>query len=827
VNDLTLDEKAALTSGSDMWSVPGVERLGLAPVLTTDGPNGVRGSDIAGRAAPATCLPCGVAVGASWDPALAERLGAVLGAQARGIGARFLLAPTVNLPRSPLWGRSFECYSEDPLLSGRLAVGFVKGVQSQGVAATVKHLVCNETEHERMSISSEVDARTLRELYLLPFELAVTEGGARAVMTSYNRLNGRWCAEDEQLLTGVLRGEWGFQGIVMTDWWAVGSTVGSAEAGLDLQMPGPGRWFGAALAHAVQRGDVDEALLDAVVDRRLRVQRDLESTVPVPVEDAQALAREAAVEGTVLLTNAGLLPLDRDRLRILAVIGPNADRAVIMGGGSAGLVPEHLTSPLAALRAVLPDVQIDHAPGCVIDKVLPVAQLDLTVDYFAQPDLSGPVVHRAQRQDAAVLHLRESPAEPVPFASFSFRAVGTLTPEVSGDHEFSLVEFGRARVLVDGVVVVDGTTTDLAPGDAFYGFGSEEMRVAVPLLAGVSAEVVVEWVPGEATAVRGARLGHRPPVRADLLEQAVALAARADAVVLVVGTDAEWESEGNDRTSLHLPGDQDALVRRVTSANARTAVVVNAGAPVAMDWADAAGAVLQVWFGGQEMGPALADVLLGDAEPGGRLPVSVPERLEHGPAYGSFPGANGRTPYAEGLLAGYRWYDTRRLPVRFPFGHGLGYTTFDVSAPRVVAGAATGEAVMVAVDVTNTGSRPGAEVVQLYVQPVAPRLPRARKELKAFAKVRLQPGERREVALELPPRAFAYWDDAEPDRAAVQSRQVLPRPASLEGSWDVPGWRVDPGAYVLEVARSAADTLHAATVVLHGDRVRLSKAQAS
>ena len=822
LQQLTVREKALLSAGLDMWTVPGVKRLGIEPLTMTDGPNGVRGNGMPGEATPATCIPCGAAVGATWDPDLARRLGSLLGTQARAIGARVLLAPTVNLPRSPLWGRSFECYSEDPLLSGLLAAGFVRGTQAQGVMATVKHLVANETEHERMTISSEVDPRTLRELYLLPFELAIREGGALGVMTSYNRLNGSYCSEDKHLLSDVLRGEWGFEGLVMTDWWAVGATVTSARAGLDIQMPGPGRWYGEALADAVEAGSVSPEVLDASVRRRLHVQRTLTSRELGGMEDPSALSREAAAAGSVLLTNRGVLPLHAASLKRLAVIGPNADRAVIMGGGSAGMNPEHRTSPLAALRTALPaHIDISYAQGCVIDKLLPMAELDLTVEFYSTSDLSGPVAHKAQHNDGALLYLHQTPAETVPFDSFSFRATGTLTPTESGQHTLSVVQCGQARVSVDGHVVLDGWSSAVPRDDAFYGFGSEELHAEVALTAGVAVEILVEWIPGDATALKGLRLGHRGPMNPHLMDEAVAAARAADVVVLVVGTDGDWESEGYDRDDLNLPGDQDELVCRVIAANPQTVVVVNAGAPVALDWARDAGAILQVWFGGQEMAAALADVILGDVEPGGRLPVTMPLKLEHGPSYGSFPGDNGRTPYREGLLAGYRWYDTRQLPVSFPFGHGLSYTTFEIGPPRAEHEAEAGCALRIDVEVTNTGDRPGSEVVQVYVQPLETRVARPHKELKAFRKVHLDPRQSRTITLELGPRAFAYWDDAEPDRAELQARLDRTRPDALEGSWEKPGWRVDPGRYVVHVARSAERTDHHHVVELTGNSCRV------
>ncbi|HEY2301938.1 MAG TPA: glycoside hydrolase family 3 C-terminal domain-containing protein [Acidimicrobiales bacterium] len=726
VTALTLDEKASLTAGADLWSTVAIERLGIPKVWMTDGPNGARGPSLPGEgSAVSTCVPCGTALAATWNPALIEEVGALLGGEARRKGCRILLAPTVNMHRSPLAGRNFECYSEDPLLAGKVAAAFIRGVQSRGVAATVKHFAGNEAESERMTVSSEIDERTLREIYLLPFELAVREGGTLGVMTAYNRLNGRYCSEQAELLTGMLRDEWGFEGVVMTDWFALGSTVGSARAGLDLEMPGPGRIFGPALAAAVRAGQVEESTLDGQIRRLLTVMARVgclddapaatpagarrspgaaptSPTVPTGPDSTRtgtaaglsprALPRVAAAEAIVLLANNGVLPIDPTTLRTVAVVGPNADRAQIMGGGSAALNAEHLITPLDAVRARLGDsVVVVHEPGCAVVRTTP--------------------------------------------------------------------PFGRA--------------------------GPEPPR---------------------------------PPSPSDpeLLGRAAAAVAAADIAVVVVGTDDTWESEGRDRASMALPGAQDELVRRLTEVDPNVVVVVNAGAPVSMDWAGRAGAVLQVWFGGQDMAEALVDVLTGATDPGGRLPVTLPERIEHSPAFGNFPGQNGRIRYGEGVLVGYRWYEARHLPVRFPFGHGLSFTSFVIGPPRSSSPAGTGtRPLVIEVPVTNTGRRGGAEVVQCYVEPAPARLPRPAKELKAFTKLWADPGQTVLARLELDDRAFAYWDPGDGAGAALRSRvpSFLAGPDAIEHRARA-GWYIDGGDYRLHIGRSSADIAHVITVTV-------------
>jgi beta-glucosidase len=801
VDQLTLEEKAALSAGADFWSTVEIARLGIPSVHLTDGPNGARGAGGATTPA-ATCVPCGTALGATWDADLVQRIGALVGAEARAKGCHVLLAPTVNLHRSPLAGRNFESYSEDPLLAGRLAAAYVRGVQEQGVAATVKHFAGNESEFERMTMDSVVDDRVLRELYLLPFELAVKDGGALGVMTAYNRLNGVYCSDHVWLVRDVLRDEWGFDGFVVTDWTAHGTTTGAASAGVDLEMPGPGVFLGAALLGAVRSGDVDEATVDASARRLLdvfeRVGAFAGSPEPAvgPAESpaVRALAREAAASAIVLLCNDdNLLPLDPASIRSVAVIGPNADTAEIVGGGSANLRAPYRISPLQALRDRLGDrVDVGHERGVDASMLAPLltrAQITapdgrpgISVDIFDGHELAGPVVERTHRSDTelAFFDPANAPARP----EFSVRATASYTVAASGPHIFSLAQLGRARLLIDGVVILDGMADPPPPGPTFIGFGSAEITATVELERG-DVDLVVEFANVDAPRLSGVRIGCRPPPDPDRLDRAVAAAARADVAVVVVGTDAEWESEGYDRESMSLPGLQDELIERVLAVNPRTVVVVNSGSVVTMPWATHARAVLQIWFGGQEMSNALVDVLFGDAEPGGRLPTTVPLGLEANPSYGNFPAVNGRIRYDEGLLVGYRWYDARGIETCFPFGHGLSYTTFSIGEPQVSGPTfVLGDRLVVDVPVTNTGARAGGEVVQCYVAPPPARLIRPAKELKAFAKVRLDPGETVTVRLVLDDRSFAYWDDSDGSTA---------------------GWTVESGRYELLIGRSSAD----------------------
>jgi len=802
---LTVEEKALLTAGADLWSVPGLAQHGIPAIRVTDGPNGARGGALPETArVSALCVPCGSALGATWDPELVQLVGEALGEETRTKGARVLLAPTVNLPRSPLAGRNFECYAEDPLLSGRIAAGFVRGVQSRGVAATVKHLVGNEAEFERTTISSDICARTLRELYLLPFELAVREGGVMAVMTSYNRVNGTWCAEDPWLLGEVLRGEWGFDGVVMSDWYAVGSTVGSALAGLDLQMPGPGRIYGPALASAVAAGELPEDALTAITRRWLHLIDRLDAWDDQPVEaravelpEHRALAHRAAVESTVLLSNNGLLPLSGKES--VALIGVNAARPHVMGGGSAQLRAHRVVSLVDVLRERLGEALV-HEPGCAIDKTVRPLPIPMALTF---QDSEGSEAGTAQERSGLLVWLDD----PLPgLGDFTCRARGRLRVTESGRHLFRVVQAGRARLSVAGAVVFDGFQAPPGPGTELFGFGSEPVDVFVDLVADNQVEVLVDYSTEGASAVRGVQIAHQAPEPSDLMDRAVAAAARADVAVVVVGTSDEWESEGHDRSELALPGRQDELVRRVCAANRRTVVIVNAGAPVQLDWAAEPAALLMAWLGGQEMAPALADVLYG-AEPAGRLSVTLPLRIEHTPAFGAFPGENHHVPYAEGLLVGYRWYDSRHLPAAFAFGHGGSYTTFIWSEPRVTG---SGVDLTVEVDVTNTGSRRGAEVVQLYVEPPPGPLFRPRKELKGFAKAWADPGETVSLCITLDQRSFACWDPGSTETDHLLARlgdgAVVPAHSTGPPGKEL-GWRIFEGPHRLHLARSVTDVV--------------------
>ncbi len=812
---LDVGEKASLTIGSGAWHTVALPDHRVGRVKVTDGPTGARGDGRSG--ARATCFPVGVALGSSWSTELLAEVGAALAGEARTKGAHVLLGPTVNLQRTPVGGRNFECYSEDPLLTARLAIAFIGALQAGGVGASIKHFVGNDVEHDRHHVSADMDERTLREVALLPFELAVREVDPWTVMAAYNQVNGEHATSSRRLLTEILKEEWGWSGLVVSDWGAVTETAATAVAGCDLEMPGPQGWLGPRLAEAVAAGDVAEDVLDELARRVLHLaeragrlddeDEPAERSVDTPA--LRALTRRAAVEGMVLLRNDGVLPLDRAAITKVAVIGPNAEVGMVQGGGSSQvLVHGEVVGPLDALRAALGcDVEVVHEPGPSIAKFAPMISPDrwlggdaagtprissmpfatvsadgpVLVELFDGDDLGGTVVrtHRASDITTTFFGRLRPLADP---KHFSGRFSGTYVPAETGTHVLGLSVVGRGRVLLDGVEVLDAWT-DPQPGDTFFGNGSAEISAEVALVEGEPVEVVLEYRREDTGAdVAGVRFGVRPPEAEDLVERAAAAAADADVAVIVVGTTSEWETEGNDRTTMDLPGRQSELIEAVAAANPRTVVVVNAGSPVDTAWALRCAAVLQVWFGGQEMGPALASVLLGEDDPGGRLPHTVPVRLEDHPAAASYPGRDGRLPYDEGVLAGHRWYDAQGIEPRFPFGHGLSYATFEWGDPALdVVDASVGVPhVRVTVPVANTSDRSGHEVVQLYVRPPAGS-GRPDAELKGFTKLHLDAGASAEAVIELDEIAFRHWDGA------------------------TAGWTVVPGRYELLVAASSRD----------------------
>ena len=683
---MTVEEKAAMLSGSGWMESAPIERLGIPAIKMADGPMGVRswiGSSAITSAANApvkvltTSFPSGVAMAATWDTELVQREGQAIGQEVKALGRDMILGPTVNINRVPLWGRNFEGYGEDPYLAGRLGVAYVKGVQGEGVIPSVKHFAANNEDFERHRIDEQIDERTLHEIYLPAFKAAVQEADAWTVMSAYNKVNGVHCGESVPLLTEILKKEFGFKGFVVSDWGSTYSTAGTVNAGMDLEMPGGppmlawmtnprmqsagsgAGWLTADKVLAEEKaGHISEATLNDNVSRILRVI--FESGLfdhphpgggEVDTPAQRAVARQGATEGIVLLKNAGaLLPLDAKKIHSIAMIGPNAAVARTGGGGSSLVRPKYAIAPLDGIREALGEgVDVKSALGVGIDG--------------------------------------EDPAQD-------------------------------------------------------------------------TAEA-----------------------RAKSLKEATDLAAHSDVAVVVVGRYPKLESEGSDVKTMDLPAGQDELIAAVEQANPHTIVVLNTGDPVTMTkWIDNTPALLELWYGGQEGGHALASVLFGDANPSGKLPVSFPKRFEDSPAYGHYPGENLKVDYAEGIYVGCRYFDTKNVKPLFPFGFGLSYTSFEYSGLKVTPGNAPAkEPATVSLKVKNTGARDGAEVVQVYVHDGHSKIDRPVHELKGFQRVELKAGEERTVEFKLDRAAFSYWSPDKKD------------------------WVAEPGTFEIQVGASSRD----------------------
>jgi beta-glucosidase len=798
LGQLDLAAKVAILSGQDMWTLPALPQIGLASIVMSDGPVGVRGTTWSG-ADPSVALPSPTALAATWDADLARRAGQLLGQEARRKGVHVLLAPTVNLHRTPFGGRHFEAYSEDPLLTARIGTAYVTGVQDQGVATTVKHFVANDSETERFTVSIEAAGRTLRELYLAPFEAIVRQGGAWGVMAAYNSVDGVTMTEHAALQLGVLKGEWGFDGFIVSDWLAARDTVRAALGGLDIAMPARRNPWGDKLVAAVRDGLVPAEVVDEQTRRVLRLAARVGALAGAPesvppesrpvVIDGPAVAREIAARSVVLAANpTGLLPLDVTGLTSVAVIGALARDARVLGGGSATVFPAHVVSPLEGLAAALPDsVKVTYAMGADLrgDKLAPAAAPRWSGLRAAFRDHDGRDLH-ATALPTGVGRWLELPDGVEAEALATVEISGQLTAEVAGTHQLGIRGLGQFVLTVAGQQTFDGLLRPAAEDVATAFLSPPEHRIAVDLAAGSVTDVSLTHrvALGTGFAAVSLSLGYAPPIVSpeDLLAEAADAAAAADVAVVVVGTTEEVESEGFDRTTLALPGRQDELVRRVRAANARTVVAVNAGSPVELPWAGDVGAVLLTWFGGQEAGHALADVLLGSTEPGGRLPTTWPARESDCPVLTTSP-SDGVLRYDEGLFIGYRAYERAQITPRYPFGHGHGYTTWQYEEM-------TADQRAVTVTVRNAGARAGREVVQIYAGPAgADTADRPRRWLAGFATVDAGPDEARTVTIGLPQRTFQIWADG-------------------AGS----GWQTVPGEYVIEAARSRADVRLSAIV---------------
>jgi beta-glucosidase len=790
---MTMEEKIDLIGGVNDFFIRGIERLGVPRMKMADGPAGVR------NFGPATAMPAGIALAATWNPALVEQVGTEIGRDARAKGVHFLLGPGVNIYRAPMNGRNFEYFGEDPFLASRLAVGYIRGVQSQGVSATVKHLLGNNSEFDRHRTNSIIDERAVREIYLPAFEAAVREARVGAVMNAYNLVNGLHMSQHGYFNTDVVKREWGFDGIMMSDWNATYDGLGAANGGLDLEMPSGAHMNRETLLPAIAAGTLSVATIDDKVRRILRtaarfnwLDRDqIDLSIPRYNPQGRRAALAAAREGVVLLKNEGnLLPLGKGKIKAIAVIGPNTYPAVPLGGGSGRTEPfaaislleglsNHLDGSASVYYARGLQPLTEMASATRFTTAVAGGQPGLRAEYFTNVGLEGtPTVTRIEPHINFGRQARSFPEQ-----TLSSRWTGYYVPESAGQYEVFASSTGEEggfyRLYVDDKLVLDSWDAS----NALAGLATLKLD-AVP------HKIVLEQRPNK----RSPRLGTRMQlgvVRHGQMvsEEAKKLAARADAVVVAVGFDPGTEGEGADRT-FRLPIGQDELIREMASANKSTIVVVMSGGGIDTNaWLDGVPALLHAWYPGQEGGTALAEILCGDVNPSGKLPVTLERRLEDNPTHGSYYAEAGtnRILYREGIFVGYRGYERAGTRPLFPFGHGLSYTTFkyanlgiEIVSESAGGDRAAGPKYEVSFDVTNTGERAGAEVAQIYVGERRARVPRPAKELKGFAKISLRPGETKRVRVMLDGRAFSYYDVADKR------------------------WRAEPGEFDVSVGRSSA-----------------------
>jgi len=790
LGQMTTEEKIDLLGGVDDFYTRGVPRLGVPRFKMADGPLGVR------NYGPSTTMAGGIALAATWNPHLAESVGIEIGRDARARGVHFLLAPGVNIYRAPMNGRNFEYFGEDPFLASRIAVAYINGVQSQGVSATVKHFMGNNSEFDRHNTDSVIDERAMREIYLPVFEAAVREAHIGAIMDSYNLTNGMHMTQNGYLNNDVVKKEWGFNGIVMSDWTSTYDAIGAANGGLDLEMPSGKFLNREKLLPAIQQGKVSIATIDDKVRRILRVgaqfgwldrdQTDL--SISRYNRQGREVALQAARESMVLLKNQGpVLPIHKNNIKSVALIGPDSYPAVPDGGGSARVQPfvavsflEGLTNylgsavPVYYSRGVPTVSEMADATNFVVAPA--GGQPGIRVEYFGNNELEGkPLLSRVEK------HVNVgSPGFVFPDHTLSDRWTGYYVPTHPGSYDIFVESTGEDggffRLYVDGRLVLDNWKQNRA------------IMNATSLQLEVKPHKVVlehhgrnEWLD---TRLRLGVVPHDSVVD----QQAKLLAAKADVVIVAVGFDPETESEGGDRT-FQLPPGQEQLIQEMGKANKNVAIVITSGGAVDMNsWLDKVPAVLQAWYPGQEGGTALAEILFGQVNPSGRLPVSFERRWDESPTHDSYYPQDGtqRIVYKEGIFVGYRGYEHSGKKPLFPFGFGLSYTNFAYSNLSVTTGTTKGGSnnywwAEVAFEVANTGNQDGAEVAQVYVADKHSKIERPVKELKGFAKVNLRAGEKQRVTLKLDRRALSYYD--------VRSKQ----------------WRVDPGDFEVLVGSSSED----------------------
>lgn len=759
---MTLEEKIDMLGGTGFATKPNA-RLGIPELRMTDGPLGVRMDK-------STAFPSGINLAATWNPALVEKIGHALGREVKAHDAHVLLAPCVNIARIPNGGRNFESFGEDPFLASRMAVNYINGLQSEGVAATVKHFAANNQEHERMFVDAQISERALNEIYLPAFKAAVQEANVLCVMNAYNKINGHFASENDYLLNKILKTEWGFTGMVMSDWGAVHSSIPTANGAMDLEMP-EGKYLNKdSLFLTIQKGEVNEATIDEKVRRTLRTifrlglfeKPSLKDDFKVGTKENREAAFLGTREGIVLLKNQNdILPLNFSKLKSVAVIGPNAAKARTGGGGSSQVDPLEAPSPLEILKQNFGDkVKINYAVGVRLDgESIPVPSKYLSTEngeeglrgeYFDNMELKGRPVYTRMDKELYFDWGGDSPFKNENWKTdiFSVRWTGKVKAPVSGHFIFDLISDDGVRFWLDDKLVIDHWT-DHAP---------ESREYEIQLVAGKEYKIKIEYYENGGGAV--CKLGWTLPGE-DPMIAAIKAAKQSEVVLLFAGTSAAYESEGFDRQDLVLPKNQDELIEKIASVNKNVIVVINAGSPVLMDkWLGKVKGVVFAWFGGQEMSYALSDVLSGKFNPSGKLPVTFPKRWEDCSAFSTYKKESGITEYSDGIFIGYRHFEHNNIEPLFPFGFGLSYTKFAYANLKLSAKEMSqNEKLTVTFDVKNTGKVDGGEIPQLYIRDVKASVERPVKELKGFSKVMLKPGETKAVTLTVDKAAFSFFDE--------------------------------------------------------------------
>ncbi|KAH7323198.1 glycoside hydrolase superfamily [Stachybotrys elegans] len=819
---LTLEEKISLLAGASFTGTTGIPEKGVPAIKAVDGPNGVR-SAATDEAIRSTCFPAGSSLASIFDPAIAYRAGELLAAECRGKNAQCLLGPTVCIHRHPLGGRNFESFSEDPLLTGKVASQYIRGLQDSGVSATIKHFVANEQETQRTTVDETISERALREIYLKPFEIAIREADPWALMTAYNHVNGEHCDSHNWLLQQVLRGEWGWKGLVMSDWGGTNSVASALNAGLDLEMPGPPRIRKLpAVLEALKKGETSEEVIDERAGKMIEFALKLKEMeakvdparlgVSTDSPETRSFVRDAAARGMVLLKNeGGILPLTKDNVRgkKIAVIGYSKD-ALAHGGGSAAVNAYYKVSPWDGLHTALGDsAEFLFAAGAHRERLLP--PINKNGNFGKVIGLDGQVgFTRLLFEDGkdepinvshGYTHSAYSPLGSQESLWRSLEIVGDFTPLESGSHYMTCSGIGPSRVYVNDELIFnqDKNSTDpmgtlflAAPETVFQHYFDASKTYRLRICSDIPRKIGLEILEGRS----GVRVGFTlQSVRdADLQGAAVKVAESADLAIIFTGHDPQWETEGRDQDSFNLPRNQNELIAAVAAANKNTIVVNSTGVAVSMPWLDQVPALIQAWFSGQECGNAIADVLTGAVTPEGCLPVTFPKRIEDAPAHGNFPGeyVDGqlKVNYAEGVFVGYRHFDRLdKSCVNFPFGHGLSYTKFEYGVMQV-AEKPEQEGFEVTLDVKNVGEVAGGALVQIYAgrTTVSPEHPI--KTLVGFKKVRLQAGETKTASISFSKRDFAYFNE--------ETKQ----------------WTIDEGDYAVYLGSSAANILQQVNVKL-------------